>query len=249
MPAFTNEVVLITGAASGIGREFARQLLESGARVGGLDIQGQALKALELELNRPNFAWTAVDVMDRPSLISAVQRLEEQLGPVDRLIVCAGVLRFTPAVTFDAHEFEVNIQVNLLGAANAVAAVIPGMVARKKGHVAALSSLASFRGLQSVAGYSASKAGLNAMLDSLRVELRQHGIAVTTICPGYIETPMTAIRTCKLMKVDQAVRRMLHAISRRRRFVSFPMHQSLALQAICWLPTFWSDWFTARFIH
>jgi NAD(P)-dependent dehydrogenase (short-subunit alcohol dehydrogenase family) len=246
---FTDEVILITGAGSGIGRELSRQLLRAGARVGGLDNQAQSLESLAAEVNNPDFAWVVADVTDRPALIAAVRQLEERLGPVDRLIACAGIGRFTAATTFPAQEFESVIRVNLLGVANGVEAVVPGMVERKKGHLIGLSSLASFRGLPRMAGYSASKAGLNALFDSLRVDLRPFGIHVTTICPSFMDTPMNAGRTHRLMSLDDGIRRILSAIRCRKRLVSFPLHHSLAVRAICLLPTALSDYLTARYLQ
>ena len=126
----------------------------------------------------------------------AVRQLESQTGPTDLLIASAGVGQETSADAFSAEVFSHVIQVNLIGVSNSIAAVLPGMRERRRGHLAALSSLASYRGLPRMAGYSASKAGVNALMDSLRVELRNYGIACSTICPGWIRTPMTAPLSC-----------------------------------------------------
>src|SRR5262245_32283204 len=219
MPPFSDRVALITGAASGIGRQLALQLAAEGARVAALDLQADGLEKLAGELAGKPFARAVADVTDLAAVRRAVADLEGQLGPTDLLIASAGIGRETPALTFRAEDLNAQIQVNLLGVVNSIDAVLPGMRARGRGHLVALSSLASYRGLPKMAGYCASKAGLNALLDALRVELRPLGIAVTTLCPGWVRTPLTAtIRLPEgyMMEVDEAARRMLKAIRRRK---------------------------------
>jgi len=238
MRSFTNEIILITGAASGIGRELTRQLTAEGAVVAGVDRDAEALAKLERELTG-RFAWAAADVTDREDLSAAVARLELELGPIDRLIASAGIGRATPADFFSAADFEEIIRVNLIGVANSVEAVLPGMIARRRGHIVGLSSLASFHGLPQMAAYCASKSGLNALLDSLSVELRVHGIRVSTICPGWIRTPMTAALANPpkpMVDLDVAARRILIAVRRERRFVAFPYSLAMFVRVLRWLP-------------
>jgi NAD(P)-dependent dehydrogenase (short-subunit alcohol dehydrogenase family) len=249
MSEFKQEVILITGAASGIGRELSRQLLQQGARIAAIDRQADALEALEREWNQPNFAWTAADVTDRAGLNLAVQDLEQRLGPIDRLIACAGIGQATPAEAFSGEVFEAVIRVNLIGVANSIQVVLPGMIQRRRGHLVALSSLASFRGIPLLAGYSASKAGLNALMDSLSVELKPFGICVSTICPGWIRTPMTAPianHLPRMLSVEDAASRILHAVRRQQRFAAFPPPASIILRMLRMLPPAVGDWFMGR---
>ena len=113
-----------------------------------------------------------VDVTDLAATRAAVKDLEGRLGPTDLLIASAGIGRKTAADTFSAEEVNAHIQVNLIGVVNAVDAVLAGMRERRRGHLVVLSSLASYRGMPFMAGYCASKAGVNALFDSLRLELR-----------------------------------------------------------------------------
>jgi short-subunit dehydrogenase len=116
-----------------------------------------------------------------------------------------------------------------------------------------LSSLASYRGVPRMAGYCASKAGVNALLDALRVELRPLGIAVTTICPGWIRTPLTTQARIDprvpMMEVGEAVRRILGALRRRRAFFAFPWGSVWQMRVLGCLPRRLSDWMTARYMR
>src|SRR5262245_29946901 len=184
MSSFADQVVLITGGASGIGRELALQLAQEGARVAALDINAGMLESLSEVL--PGSAIACADVTDRQSLKIGVEKIRQHLGPIDMLIAGAGLGFETSALEFHAEEFERLLKVNLIGVANSVEAVLPEMLKRRTGHIVAISSLASFRGLPLMLAYCASKAGVNALMDGLRVEVKPFGICATTICPGWI---------------------------------------------------------------
>jgi NAD(P)-dependent dehydrogenase (short-subunit alcohol dehydrogenase family) len=251
MNTFANRVVLITGGASGIGRQLALDLAAEGAPIAAVDRQSDGLAALASDLKgRGQGVATAVaDVTDLQALRVCVSQLENELGPVDVLVASAGVGRETSALQFDAAEFAAVVNVNLLGVANSIDAVLPGMRQRRSGHLVALSSLASYRGLPRMAAYCASKAGVNSLMDALRVELRPLGIHCTTVCPGWIKTPMTAnlsLNNIPMIEVRDAARRILDAVRRRRPFVAFPAGDALQVRLLKYLPRPVSDWLCAR---
>jgi len=251
MHSFADRVALITGAASGIGRQLARLLSREGARIAALDQSADGLAALEAELKSAGgrCAAAAADVTDAEAVRTAVAQLEGQVGPIDLLIASAGVGRETSLDPFSAEAFAQTIQVNLVGVANSIAAVLPGMRLRRRGHLAVLSSLASYHGVPRMAAYCASKAGVNALMDSLRIELRSSGIVCTTFCPGWIRTPMTAFmdnRGLPMLEVDDAARRMLTALRRRRAFVAFPPANVWQMRLLRYLPLSIGDWLAHR---
>lgn len=247
MHSFADQVALITGAASGIGRQLARLLSQEGARIAALDLSAEGLAALEAEMKNAGgrCAVAAADVTDAQAVRAAVARLEGQVGPTDLLIASAGVGRETTADAFSAEIFAQTIAVNLVGVSNSIAAVLPGMRERRRGHLAVLSSLASYHGMPRMAAYCASKAGVNALMDALRVELRSSGIVCTTLCPGWIRTPMTAalnLPGIRMLEVEDAARRILTALHRRRAFVAFPAGNVWQLRLLRYLPLPVADW-------
>lgn len=249
MPSFADRVALITGAGNGIGRQLAVLLAAEGARVAAVDRDEEALGKLMAELQGNQAASAQVDVTNLAGMRTAVEQLESKLGPVDVLIGSAGIGCETSGLAFRAEDVARQIEVNLIGVANSIDAVLPGMLRRRQGHLAAISSLASYRGLPRMLGYCASKAGLNALLDGLRVELRPHGIAVTTVCPGWVRTGLTAnIRMPRLdmMEVEFAARAILQALRARRAFCAFPAGAKWSVRLLRHVPLPLSDWLTQR---
>jgi short-subunit dehydrogenase len=238
-------VALITGAASGIGRELARILSGEGFAIAAIDKNAAALAKLGEELREANgsLGCAVADVTDAAGLAKSVADLESCLGPIHLAIANAGIALETSALSLRAEDFAAVVQVNLLGVANTIASVLPGLLQRRQGHLVAISSLASLRGLPRLLAYSASKSGVNALLEGLRVELAPYNISVTTICPGWIRTPMCEPVKGKvpLMELEDAARRIVRAIHKRRRFCAFPSRTAWTLRLLSYLPSPISD--------
>jgi short-subunit dehydrogenase len=120
------------------------------------------------------------------------------------------------------------------------------MLQSGSGHLAAVSSLASYKGLPGHAGYCASKAAVRVYMESLRIQLRQRGIYVTTICPGFVKTPMTATHSFHmpfLMEAEEAARRIARALRRKKKEFNFPWPTTRLVKFTYWIP----DWILDRF--
>jgi short-subunit dehydrogenase len=249
MTPFANHVAFITGAGSGLGRELARNLASKGAAIAAVDLKAEPLESLARELAPRRVAWAVADVTDLTGLRNAVIGLQEQLGPIDLLIANAGIGIETSALAFRAEDIAAQVRVNLIGVANSIDAVLQGMLARKQGHLVAISSLASYRGLPKMAGYCAAKAGVNSLMEAVRIEVRPYGIAVTTICPGWIRTPLTAninVPQPHMLPVEKATERIVRAIQARRPFYAFPAASAWQVAVLRWLPARLSDWLLNR---
>lgn len=240
-------VAIITGASSGIGFELAKVLAQGGCKVGVLARRQEQLDELVKSItDSGQIAISAVaDVADREATHTAIRRLTEQLGPVDLLVANAGVGAPTTVNPVNFSAFEKMYRVNVFGVVHALDAVLPEMMARKSGHVAAVSSLAGYKGLPGEWGYTSSKAAVNNLMEGLRVQLREYNIAVTNICPGFIKTPMTAKNQFHmpfLLEADDAARRIVRALVRKKKVFNFPWQMSLFMWFVRNMP----DWLLAR---
>lgn len=253
MSTAPESVTLITGASSGIGWDLAKELARRGQSVGLAARRREPLVALSEEIRVAGGRAVALpcDVSDREQVFDAVARCRSELGPIDRLVANAGIGSPTPALRFRGRTVERIFATNLLGLAYAFEAVLPEMLARRQGHLVGVSSIAAWQGVPTSGGYSASKAAVSNLLDALRVELKPHGIAVTTICPGFVATPMTAQNDVPMpfmLTAPEAARRMARAIEARRARYAFPWQLVCLARLGQWLPTFVSDWILGRLL-
>ena len=217
---------IVTGASSGIGAEMAREFSRRGYEVVLLARRADLLDQLAKEL--PHATPIACDVTDSAAVHNAVARN----GPFDVAVANAGV-GVTAWAAKSVADAELMMRVNYFGMLYLFDAVIPSMMERKSGHFAGIASIAGLRGLPTSAGYSASKAAMQAFLEAARVELAPLGIRITTVNPGFIVTAMTEKNKFKmpfLMKADRAARIIVNGIERGARVIEFPRPMSLFMR-------------------
>jgi short-subunit dehydrogenase len=247
--ATTPTTAFITGAGNGIGRAVALLLASKGWKIGALDQSEKDLESLQKEMDQRKLAcgWAEADVTHAEDLRRAVAELESKLGPATLLLACAGKANDTPAQTMDVAAIEQLVRLNLLGVVNSIAAVLPGMLERRAGHLAAISSLASLHPLPRQMAYCASKAGLNALMESIRLDVKDRGIVVSTICPGWTRTRQTKkFDDEDLMDVNDTARYIVWALERRKRFYAFPWPMVWQLRLMRLLPRSIQDWLLVR---
>jgi NAD(P)-dependent dehydrogenase (short-subunit alcohol dehydrogenase family) len=167
-----------------------------------------------------------VDVVQAAALVGAVSELEQMVGECDVAVACAGIYRATHIEPFDPAAIQDVMATNVLGVSNLLAAVLPGMLRRSRGNLAAVASIAGYLGLAESGAYCASKAAVITLLQSLRLDLEPRGIGVTTICPGFVDTPMITVeerRTVQgLLTAEDTARRIADAIELGKAEVAFP---------------------------
>ncbi len=181
---------IITGASSGIGAALARELSRRGWSLALLARRQELLDQLVSELKTDAVALTA-DVTDRDAVKDAVARGAAALGgDFDLAVANAGISVPTWSTKFNVDDAERIIRVNVLGMFYLFDATVPAMLGRGSGRFAGIASIAGLRGLPSASVYSASKAAMQAFLEASRVELWQHGVGVTIVNPGWVQTPI-----------------------------------------------------------
>ncbi len=251
MGYWTNKVVMITGASSGIGRGVALEVASRGAHLGLLARREELLNEIVGEAKKRNVkaVAAAADVRDVKRVREAADRFRRELGPIDILIANAGIGTADHATRLTPEHAANVMGINVLGAVNSVAAVLPEMVERKQGRLVAISSLAAYRGLAKSAAYCASKAALSSYFESLRIDLRHTGVGVTIIHPGFIKTDLTAGRNAKmpyLMELDDAVKKIVSAIEREKKSYAFPWKLATIVRATMLMPPAMYDWIAER---
>ena len=229
------QVAIVTGASSGIGRALARELAREGYDVGLTARRAERLDQLASELREAGSqaACVAADATRRDETHAALAALAERLGPIDLLVANAGIGLGTDALAPDAEALEAEFRVNVFGAFYAIEAVLPSMRERGRGHVVAISSLASHRGLPGAAGYCATKAALTRLVEGMRPDWARAGIRATIVHPGYVRSELTdrnRYRMPLLMETDRAARLIARAIRRRKKVYEFPWRMAILVR-------------------
>ena len=230
----------LVGASEGLGRELALLMSRAGAEVIVSARSKDRLDTLVDELPGKGRA-VPVDVAD----LAAVQAAAAEVGEIDGVVYLAGVYWPMAAQDWDNEKADMMGQVNYLGASRVVGAVIGQMVQRDAGHIVLTGSLSGFRGLPGAIGYSASKAGLMVLAESMHADLRRTGVQVQVVNPGFIKTRLTDKNDFKMpfiMEPETAARELFDHMNSEGFKKSFPMLFSWVFRGSQFLP----DWLYFR---
>ncbi len=232
--------MLVTGGSRGIGRGLAIAIARSGMDVIVTGRDRAALQEACAEIGERARA----EVLDAGHTDEAVRRIraiDEEVGGLDMIIANAGVGMPDPAMTPYAWEAMAGaLHVNLCGAAATLTAALPAMVARGRGHLVGISSLAAFGALPGAAAYCAPKAGLDMLLECLRMDLAGTGVAVTRVSLGFVKTRMTERSTHPMpqrMDAEDAAKKIVRALKRRPSSIVLPRALGAATKAFSFLPS------------
>jgi short-subunit dehydrogenase len=192
MENLKDKVVLITGAARGMGRLDALNFAREGSRVVATDVDGEELEKTVGEMRGMGFEVFSyvLDVSDRAACFTLVEKVESEVGPIDILINNAGVVECYEVLEHSEYSVRRMTDVNYLGQVWMMQAVVPGMVERGSGHVVNMCSVTGKASAARGAFYSATKHALIAVTDAIRQELRGSGVGFTIVNPGYVSTGM-----------------------------------------------------------
>jgi short-subunit dehydrogenase len=256
--------IFITGASSGIGEALAHAYAKksSGSRVviGLTARRVDMLQKLALQLQEKYQIQTAIyplDVRDKTALANAAQNFIQQFGAPNIVIASAGVSCGTlTEFAEDTTAFQAIMDINVIGMVHTFQPFISSMKnatqAGKSAQLVGVASVAGIRGLAGAGAYSASKAAAIAYLEALRVEMAAFNIAVTTIAPGYIRTPMTDANQFSmpfLMDADVFADRFINAVAAKRRFCVIPWQMSVVVKLMRVIPPFLWDFLSKNAPH
>jgi short-subunit dehydrogenase len=239
-----NLVALVTGASSGIGRATALRLASRGVHV-VLASRREALLcevANQITARGGRARVSPVDVTDRSRVRTLVSGILSELGAIDILVANAGSYVRGPVTTLAPEDFERSMKVNFSGSLDLIYEVLPHMLARRKGHIVAVTSVDAKKGLPLDAPYVAAKAALTGFMDVLRQELRGTGVRTTTVLPGRVDTPMIDFLSVPLISAkispDVVAKALTRAIEKNRAevVVPWPGSKFLIVAASCAAP-------------
>jgi len=235
--------ILITGASSGVGAALAELYAAHGIR---LSLHGRNVE--RLEQIAVSARQRGAVVFAKPGDITDAEAVAAWIGecdasqPLDLVIANAGISAGTGGGLETPAQTRAILNVNLDGVLNTVQPVVPMMVARRRGQIAIMSSLASFRGFPGAPTYCASKAAVRIFGEALRGEWARKGVEVSVICPGFIKTPMTDVNRFPMpfiMTAERAARIIYHGLSRNRARIAFPFPMYAIICLLAALPQDW----------
>jgi NADP-dependent 3-hydroxy acid dehydrogenase YdfG len=185
-------VVVITGASSGIGAAVAAALAREGCHLALAARRTEALESVKrrLVVREGKVIIKKTDVTDRSQVEALIAAAEHELGPVDIIVSCAGVMYFTMMANVKVDEWDRTVDVNCKGLLNCLSSTVPSMIERGRGHIVAISSDAGRKVFPGLGVYSASKFFVEATLQSLRLETASKGLRVTSVQPGNTQTDL-----------------------------------------------------------
>jgi len=227
--------IFITGASSGLGAALARHYGSAGAQLG---LAGRRIEGLQDTAAGLDARLYQADVRDAAAMQTAADAFLREVGTPDIVIAAAGISVGTlTGEAADAPVFRAVMDANVLGLVHTFQPFLAAM--QTGGVLCGISSVAGVRGLPGGSAYSASKAAATVYLEALRLELKAHGIAVVTVAPGYIDTPMTQINPYAMpfkMTAQAAAAKVAHCIGRRRAYTVIPWQMAGVAQLLKWLP-------------
>ena len=245
------KTILLTGASGGIGLALSRQLAKERVNLALLARRENILRQLADELKDSGSVILPVkcDVSNKGETARAYREIQARFGHVDIAIFNSGLSHRADVVDFRVDIAREIFEVNVFGMLNFIGELLPDFIKRKEGTIVGVSSLADCRGFPKNRSYSASKAAATSLLESLRVELKEHGIKVITVKPGFVKTPMTeGNRYPKpfLMTPERAAAIIIKGIKKEKSMIQFPLPIVLGSKLLKAMPGFLYERIAAR---
>jgi short-subunit dehydrogenase len=235
------KTALITGASSGIGRALAERFATMGIEVAMVARRKDVLDSMARDIESKGGRALAIcaDLQYAQQAVDAVEHATELLGPLDIVVANAGFGAPTPGKTLTWADTRPMLLVNVMSSFATITAALPSMVARGKGHLVGISSVAGLRGLPGASVYSATKAALSTFLEGLRLDLHGTGVHVMDVRPGFVDTPAHeghAEKLPLLVPLDRCVDHIVRGLERGSGELEFPRALGAAVRVSRWIP-------------
>lgn len=228
--------VFVTGGGSGLGAGLVGHYGQAGAHIGLVGRREALLREREgeCEARGARVSLYAGDVSDTDFMQRSARDFLAEAGGVDLVVANAGIAIANRVREGEAHEVARLINVNLVGVTNGLIPFVPAMIEQGHGTLCAMSSFTAHRGLPGRSAYGASKAGVTAFMDGLRMELHATGVHAMALHPGFVDTPLTRDNPEMIFVIDleRAVRYMSSAIERGARNYTFPWQMNLLKEVV-----------------
>lgn len=241
------ENILITGASSGLGRQLA---IEYAKECVNLFIIGRNIEHLQETFNECvkygcNVFVKSIDVRNKKEMEDYIEEVIDKHKSIDLVIANAGVSGGTSKGDEESKQIYEIFDTNIAGVLNTIVPIIPSMKKNRKGKIVLISSMASFRGMPSAPSYSASKGCVRILGEALYNDLKRYNIKVSTVCPGFIRTPLTDKNQFKMpfiMNVEKASLKIKNGIEKEKKIIIFPKIIYFLIKFVDLLPFGLNDW-------
>ncbi len=248
---FENKTILITGASTGIGKAIAQQLFQTSCNLVLIARRNELIQEyVKNDKNRlAEVKIIKCDVSLKDQVESTYQKIIDVFGKVDIAILNAGVDNKVTPETFSSEKAEKTININFLAVTYWIEQLLPGMMRRKSGIIAPVSSLADNRGYSGSGFYCASKAALSIFSEGLAVDLKKYDIKVINIKPGFVKTPMTDKNKFKMhfmVSAKKAANYIVRGIEKEKSIIQFPLPTVLGSKIIGSFPSWFYQFFASK---
>lgn len=242
MTYFTNKIIWLTGATSGIGYALAKKLLHDGGLLIASGRNEAVLAGLKQQSPKQVLLTLAFDITDKAATLAAAKQIETLGKGLDIAIFNAGASSHASMKTFDSQPYIDMININYFSILYGVEAALPLLRQSATPHLVGMSSIASYTGLPKGAPYCAAKAAARCLMQGLAAELTHENIPVSVICPGFIKTPLTDKNRFPMpfiMPPEKAAGIIAKGLAKHKTEIHFPWQMSLLLKLISSLPAGW----------
>lgn len=260
---FDGKTVILTGAASGIGRALALRLAGAGAVVYAIDANKEGLESLSESIGPEGRVETCIlDVRDENAFSALIDQIQKSSKTIDFLFNNAGVTQLGEAQNIPFVKWKSLLDVNLMGVIHGILPVYPVMIRQRGGHIINTASIAGATGYATAAAYTASKAAILELTRSLRSEAKIYGVKVSAACPGYVDSGIFAQDRIvgakreailkdlpvKMMTPDEAVSHLLKGVVLGKPTIIFPFSARFLWNLSNWAPSLIAP-FQRRFLR